>query len=247
VEKVMKIDKNVPIPARMPRNKTAFVKDMEVGDSVLFRGGFQGVEAKRVIGALRRYGYRCVSRIVPGTGHGDDADVRVWRVEGSPKTRGPHRPGKKGKVTRSTRAGKKGKVIACPECGHYSVVYHFSWAATECGGCKRNIGKTDHLLPKLSKRKEAKIREACDSDNKVRQFCATKLRPLWKNSDQDVYSTAFDALYNFLNKHDLSSQLGEVSDETIEELAKDPSFWDILKSRFSPEEQAAICVENKDD
>ena len=160
----MKIDKNVPIPARMPRNKTAFVEDMKVGDSILCSGGFQGAEAKRVIGALRRYGYRCLSRIVPGTGHGDDADVRVWRVEGSPKTRGPHRPREKGKVTGSTRAGKKGKIIECPECSHRMVMSNFSWSKIVCLGCRAEIKKTDCLLPKLSKRQEAKVRTTYEAE-----------------------------------------------------------------------------------
>ena len=236
----MKVEKGVPIPGRIVRSKSSFVKDMVIGDSVLCHGGFQGAEAKRIIAALRRYGYRCLSRIVPGTGHGKNADVRVWRIEGTPKTRGPHRP--KSKVGKYTKAGKKGKIIECPECGHHSLSYHFSWSASSCQGCARMIEKTDYLLPKLGKRKEAKVRAACESDNRVRQYCYLKNKHLWNGQgDSNAYDVAFDALYKFLIKSGVYSQLGEVSDEAVEELAKDAQFWNILRDRFSSQEAEAIC------
>ena len=57
-------------------------------------------------------------------------------------------------VTRHTRAGKNGKDLYCPHCAHRVHVYHFSWDALVCGGCKRNnkynpkAMDTDSEIPK---------------------------------------------------------------------------------------------------
>ena len=45
------------------------------------------------------------------------------------------------KVTKYTRAGREGRTIYCPECNAPNKVYHFSWSALTCGGCKQMIGK----------------------------------------------------------------------------------------------------------
>ena len=51
------------------------------------------------------------------------------------------------KVNRYTKAGKNGKCIACPKCGMKTIVYHFSWCASQCspkfGGCGSMIEKND--------------------------------------------------------------------------------------------------------
>jgi len=50
------------------------------------------------------------------------------------------------KVTKHTRAGLKGKEILCPECKHKTRVYHFSWLAIKCSGCKEFIDKYNFNL-----------------------------------------------------------------------------------------------------
>lgn len=50
------------------------------------------------------------------------------------------------KVNRYTRAGNNGKVIVCPECNHHTRVYHFSWSAVGCLGCKEMIEKENWNL-----------------------------------------------------------------------------------------------------
>lgn len=45
------------------------------------------------------------------------------------------------KVDKNTRAGKEGRTIYCPECNTPNKVYHFSWSAITCGGCKQMIDK----------------------------------------------------------------------------------------------------------
>ena len=47
-------------------------------------------------------------------------------------------------ITRYTRAGRNGKEIECPSCGHIKRVYHFSWYAVTCQGCKQMINKYDY-------------------------------------------------------------------------------------------------------
>ena len=51
------------------------------------------------------------------------------------------------KVNRYTRAGRFGKVVECPECNHHQIIYHFSWSALGCLGCKQMIEKQDWNLP----------------------------------------------------------------------------------------------------
>ena len=52
-----------------------------------------------------------------------------------------------GKVNKYTRASKdNGKAIYCPKCDTLNRVYHFSWSAITCGGCKEMIDKTDWNL-----------------------------------------------------------------------------------------------------
>jgi len=53
-------------------------------------------------------------------------------------------------VNKYTRAGYSGKIIICPECKTESRVYHFSWFALSCQGCKQTIEKLNYLL-KLKK------------------------------------------------------------------------------------------------
>jgi len=51
------------------------------------------------------------------------------------------------KVNRYTRASKyDGKAIYCPKCDRLNRVYHFSWSAITCGGCKEMIDKTEWNL-----------------------------------------------------------------------------------------------------
>ena len=243
----MKIYKDVPIPEPRAECKTAFVKDMKVGDSVLCSGGYAGKQVLRVMGSIRTNGFKAVSRTE--TGHGKNAKIRIWRIEGI-ATCVRRAKSRSVQVGKHTKAGKKGKIIECPECGHHSLSYHFSWSASSCQGCARMIEKRHYLLPKLGKRKEAKVRAACESDNRVRQYCYLKNKHLWNgqgdsNARGHRYDVAFDALYKFLIKSGVYSQLGEVSNEAVEELAKDAQFWNILRDRFSPQEAEAIC-EGKD-
>ena len=51
------------------------------------------------------------------------------------------------KVNRYTRAVRLGKVVECPECNHHQIIYHFSWSALGCLGCKQMIEKQDWNLP----------------------------------------------------------------------------------------------------
>ena len=155
----MKIYKDVPIPEPHAESKTAFVKDLQVGDSVLCSGGFHGKEVRRVTSALRTNGFKATSRTE--SGHGKNAKIRVWRIEGS-TTRA--RTAKSRKVGKYTRAGHAGKIIECPECGHRMVMSNFGWSKIVCLGCRAEIEKTDCLLPKLSKRQEAKVRSAYESE-----------------------------------------------------------------------------------
>lgn len=47
------------------------------------------------------------------------------------------------KVNKRTRAGRNGKAIKCPNCGHVSWVYHFSWCGLTCQGCDTMVDKQD--------------------------------------------------------------------------------------------------------
>ena len=50
-------------------------------------------------------------------------------------------------VTRNTRASASGRLIKCPHCGHENRVYHFSWCAVTCQGCRRMVDKYDFTTP----------------------------------------------------------------------------------------------------
>tara|TARA_R110001592_G_scaffold263658_2_gene529021 strand:+ start:994 stop:1266 length:273 start_codon:yes stop_codon:yes gene_type:complete len=50
------------------------------------------------------------------------------------------------RVNKYTRAGGEGKHIYCSNCNVKTKVYHFSWSALQCGGCKNMIDKYDYLL-----------------------------------------------------------------------------------------------------
>jgi|3_EtaG_2_1085321.scaffolds.fasta_scaffold46423_3 uncharacterized protein (DUF983 family) len=50
------------------------------------------------------------------------------------------------KVNKRTRAKKDGTWIKCPNCNKYHIVYHFSWSALRCCGCKTDIDKYDWKL-----------------------------------------------------------------------------------------------------
>ena len=155
----MKIYKDVPIPKPHAESKTAFVRDMKVGDSILVSGGYESSEVRRINSALRTAGFKATSRTE--SGHGKNATIRIWRIEGS-ATR--VRPAKSRKVGKHTKAGKRGKIIQCPECAHRMVMSNFAWSKLVCLGCKAEIKKTDYLLPKLSPRQEAKVRATHEAE-----------------------------------------------------------------------------------
>jgi hypothetical protein len=50
------------------------------------------------------------------------------------------------KVNKYTRAGKEGRTIYCSECNAPNKVYHFSWSALTCGGCKQMIDKYNFCI-----------------------------------------------------------------------------------------------------
>jgi hypothetical protein len=112
------------------------------------------------------------------------------------------------KVDRYTRAGRNGKIIQCPHCEHKSVVYHFSWCAITCQGCKADVDKQDFFIPELSKEKASEIIEANNRDNELREHCAEQNKHLWVEGDKAAYWKAFNATYiGFLNS--LISTSGE--------------------------------------
>mgnify|MGYP001210086245 FL=1 len=39
-----------------------------------------------------------------------------------------------------------GRCLKCPKCDFVHLVYHFSWSAKECHGCKQDVEKKDFLL-----------------------------------------------------------------------------------------------------
>ena len=46
-----------------------------------------------------------------------------------------------------------GKAIYCPKCDESNRVYHFTWSAITCGGCKEMVDKTEWNLNKHIKLK----------------------------------------------------------------------------------------------
>ena len=156
----MKIYKDVPIPKPHAESKTAFVREMKVGDSVLCRGGFQGKEVRRITSAMRTAGFKATSRTE--SGHGKNATIRIWRIDDPRWVL--DRTAKSRKVGKHTKAGKRGKIIQCPECSHRMVMSNFAWSKLVCLGCRAEIKKTDFLLPRLSKRQEAKVRATHEAE-----------------------------------------------------------------------------------
>jgi len=259
----MKIYKDVPIPEPHAESKTAFVREMKVGDSVLCRGGFHGKEVRRVTSALRNAGFKATSRTE--SGHGKNATIRIWRIAGSVSR---VRTAKSRKVGRYTKAGKRGKIIQCPECAHRMVMYDFSWSKIVCLGCKAEIKKTDCLLPKLSKRQEAKVRRESDrspeaetkdlaattfesaQDCRARQYSVLQTQHFLRGGnaeDTDKFQIAFDALCAFLHKSRVAVYLGELSSEEVKQLHNDAGFWNSLRDKFSDQEVNAICKGKKND
>jgi ribosomal protein L37AE/L43A len=50
------------------------------------------------------------------------------------------------KVNKHTRAKKNGTVLVCPRCKEKNKVYHFSFGAFTCEGCRKMINKYDWLM-----------------------------------------------------------------------------------------------------
>ena len=50
------------------------------------------------------------------------------------------------KVNGRTRAGEFGRIIICSYCKTERKVYHFSWSALMCGGCRGYVEKYDYLI-----------------------------------------------------------------------------------------------------
>ena len=73
----MKIEKNVPIPQGSEPEKYAFLKDMEVGDSVVMTAR----KRNNLYSYSRLYGYKFLSRATK------DGKLRVWLRE-KPKVGG---------------------------------------------------------------------------------------------------------------------------------------------------------------
>ena len=254
----MKIYKDVPIPEPHAESKTAFVKDMKVGDSVLCSGGYAEKQALRVISSIRTNGFKAVSRTE--SGHGKNAKIRVWRIEGS-ATR--VRTAKSRKVGKHTQASQRGKIIECPECSHQSLVFNFAWSKIVCLGCKAEIKKTDFFLPVLGKRQEAKVRRESDrppevikpksknlKDYRARQYSVLQTQHFLRGGEAentDKFQVAFDALYEFLHKSRVAVYLGELSSEEVKQLHNDPGFWNSLRDKFSDQEVHSICKGKKDD
>ena len=46
-------------------------------------------------------------------------------------------------VTTRSRAKQRGTFLKCPKCGHIGCIYHFSWSALTCQGCKQMVEKYD--------------------------------------------------------------------------------------------------------
>jgi hypothetical protein len=69
--KIMKIDKNVPIPAKGHKGKNDFVSEMKVGDSFLVPDSHAKDNMRF---AFRYRGLKCIVRKVP-------EGYRIWRSE----------------------------------------------------------------------------------------------------------------------------------------------------------------------
>ncbi len=52
------------------------------------------------------------------------------------------------KVNKYTRARRRGTTIRCPNCGHASRVYHFSWCGLQCSLCKEMVDKQNWWVKK---------------------------------------------------------------------------------------------------
>lgn len=52
-------------------------------------------------------------------------------------------------VSSHTRAGKNGKHINCPYCESWQFVYHFSWCALVCQGCRNEVNKAEWRVHKV--------------------------------------------------------------------------------------------------
>ena len=46
-------------------------------------------------------------------------------------------------VTTRSRVKHRGTFLKCPHCGNIKRVYHFSWCAVTCQGCKQMVDKYD--------------------------------------------------------------------------------------------------------
>ena len=68
----MKIEKGVPIPIGVSPDKYTFLKDMEVGDSVVVT---TPKERNNIFSYGRVYGYKFISRAIK------DGKLRVWLKE----------------------------------------------------------------------------------------------------------------------------------------------------------------------
>ena len=75
--------------------------------------------------------------------HSDDYDDAEALNEVSEELEKDYEVAKK--VNRFTRAGKYGREVFCPKCGTSARVYHFSWVACQCDGCKKMIEKDDYF------------------------------------------------------------------------------------------------------
>jgi hypothetical protein len=148
------------------------------------------------------------------------------------------------------------------------VMYDFSWSKIVCLGCKAEIKKTDCLLPKLSKRQEAKVRRESDrspeaetkdlaattfesaQDCRARQYSVLQTQHFLRGGnaeDTDKFQIAFDALCAFLHKSRVAVYLGELSSEEVKQLHNDAGFWNSLRDKFSDQEVNAICKGKKND
>ena len=46
-------------------------------------------------------------------------------------------------VTTRSRVKQRGTFLKCPHCGNIKRIYHFSWSAVTCQGCKQMVDKYD--------------------------------------------------------------------------------------------------------
>ena len=74
-EREMKIDKDIKIPMKGAQGMNMpVIKEMEVGDSVLFEGSKCHTNANNFASTGRHYGYKLTQRSI-------DDGVRVWLTE----------------------------------------------------------------------------------------------------------------------------------------------------------------------